>query len=151
METFFEELFTYTNHYNQKVIEVLVKNDTKDLSKSIKLFSHILNAHSLWNAKINHLSPPCKPWDLQEIKNFNSLNRRNFESSLSIIKERPMDELIKYRLGNGQELQNNVQDMLFQIINHSTYHRAQIASDFRENGLDPIMTEYIVYKMPHPL
>ncbi|WP_209331385.1 DinB family protein [Lunatimonas salinarum] len=32
------------------------------------------------------------------------------------------------------------------IVNHSTYHRGQIATLFRESGLQPVVTDYIMLK-----
>ncbi|QLH28398.1 MAG: hypothetical protein HWD63_02710 [Candidatus Parvibacillus calidus] len=39
-----------------------------------------------------------------------------------------------------------MKDIIFHIINHSTYHRGQIAMEFRQSGLEPLNTDYIFYK-----
>ena len=36
--------------------------------------------------------------------------------------------------------------MLFHFVNHSTYHRGQIASNLKEHGIEPLVTDYIFYK-----
>jgi uncharacterized damage-inducible protein DinB len=41
---------------------------------------------------------------------------------------------------------NTIKDILFHIINHSTNHRGQIAVDFRNNGLEPLVLDYVFYK-----
>jgi uncharacterized damage-inducible protein DinB len=41
---------------------------------------------------------------------------------------------------------NDIKSIIFHVINHSTYHRGQIASEFKQNGLDPMVTDYILYK-----
>ena len=46
----------------------------------------------------------------------------------------------------GETFSNKIKDILFHIINHSTYHRAQIATDLKQNGIEPINTDYIFYK-----
>lgn len=46
----------------------------------------------------------------------------------------------------GQKFDSSMQDILFHIINQSTYHRGQIAMEFRNSGIEPINTEYILYK-----
>ena len=53
---------------------------------------------------------------------------------------------IIYKNSKGIEFSNTVQDVIFHVINHSTYHRAQIASDLKANGIEPINTDYIFYK-----
>jgi uncharacterized damage-inducible protein DinB len=46
----------------------------------------------------------------------------------------------------GDTYTNSVQEILFHIINHSTYHRGQIMAQLRESGLEAISTDYIFYK-----
>ncbi|WP_185211767.1 DinB family protein [Sphingobacterium mizutaii] len=36
---------------------------------------------------------------------------------------------------------------MFHIINHSNYHRAQIATELRKQEIEPIQTDYIKYKL----
>ena len=38
-----------------------------------------------------------------------------------------------------------MEDILIQVFNHGTYHRAQVAKDLRGNGLAPVNTDYITY------
>ncbi|WP_414711827.1 DinB family protein [Sphingobacterium sp. UBA1498] len=40
---------------------------------------------------------------------------------------------------------NKVNDILLHVFNHGTYHRAQIASEMRRNGVEPINTDYITF------
>ena len=46
----------------------------------------------------------------------------------------------------GNLFENKIDDILFHIINHSTYHRGQIMMLFRESGLEPIFSDYIFHK-----
>ncbi|WP_379084396.1 DinB family protein [Pedobacter sp. UC225_65] len=39
-----------------------------------------------------------------------------------------------------------VKDILFHVFNHSTYHRAQIATLFKESGITPPVTDFIILK-----
>ena len=54
--------------------------------------------------------------------------------------------MVHYTNTNGQAFDNSVRDILFNVINHSTYHRGQIAREFREYGPEPLVTDYIFYK-----
>lgn len=53
---------------------------------------------------------------------------------------------IGYKTSKGDAFQNTVKDILFHIINHSTYHRGQIAANCKEYGIEPLMSDYIFYK-----
>ncbi len=52
MIDFFKELFEYSHHYNQQLARVFTEQSTLTSEKAIKLFSHVLNAHHIWNSRI---------------------------------------------------------------------------------------------------
>ncbi|MNR31393.1 DinB family protein [compost metagenome] len=66
---------------------------------------------------------------------------------MAIIDEFDLDLPINYSLSTGKMFTHSIRDILFQIINHSTYHRGQIATEFRQCNMEPILTDWIVYKM----
>jgi len=146
MKTFFKELFQYNNHFNQKIISVLIENPEKATKKCIELLSHILNAHQIWNCKFQTEQLPYEPWKIHQMKNFSEMDRNNFEHSILILDKFDLSQIIQYKNSKGQTFYNSARDILFQIINHSTYHRAQIATEFRQSGLEPLLTDYICYK-----
>ena len=61
----------------------------------------------------------------------------NQEHSLLILDKFDINETINYSNSNGKTFSKVIRDLLFHVINHSTYHKAQIATEFRQNGLDP--------------
>jgi uncharacterized damage-inducible protein DinB len=73
-------------------------------------------------------------------------DKRNFESSIFILDSFELAQTIQYSNSKGQPFKNSAGDILFQVINHSTYHRGQIATEFRQSGLEPLLTDYIYYK-----
>ena len=48
---FFKQLFDYNHHSNQHLIDVFDKHNFSP-EKLIQLFSHVLNAHHIWNTRI---------------------------------------------------------------------------------------------------
>ena len=148
MKPFIKELFEYTHHYNKFVIFEIIENQNKVSEKTIELISHIINVHQIWNAKFNlNSSELLNAWTIQEITNLPEYERINFNKSIEILAKYKLDDLIEWKTSNGKLFRNRVQDILFQIINHSNYHRAQIATEFKKNGLNPIMSDFIFYKM----
>jgi uncharacterized damage-inducible protein DinB len=147
MKIFFKELLQYNNHFNQKIISVLIENPEKASEKCIKLLSHILDVHQIWNCKFHPDESPYESWEIHQIQDFHEIERRNFEHSILILDKYELSQSIQYLNSQGQTLNNSVRDILFQVINHSTYHRGQIATEFRQNGLEPLLTDYIYYKM----
>ena len=70
----------------------------------------------------------------------------NYEHSLHILDKFDLTATMSYTNSKGQTFSNSIRDILFHVINHSTYHRAQIATEFKQNGLEPLVTDYIFYK-----
>ena len=74
------------------------------------------------------------------------IDKANYENSLLILDKFDLNEVMNYKTSNGLAFNNSIHDTLLHVINHSTYHRGQIASDFRQNGLEPLVSDYIFYK-----
>ncbi len=147
MKTFIKELFQYNKHFNQQLISILAENPKRASEKCIKLLSHILNVHQIWNCKIQRERPLYGTWEIHQIQDSHEIDRKNFEHSILIQDKFELSQTIQYSNSNGHIFNNSVRDILFQVINHSTYHRGQIATEFRQSGLEPLLTDYIYYKM----
>jgi uncharacterized damage-inducible protein DinB len=147
MKPFFKDLFQYNNHFNQEIISALNENPEKASGKCIKLLSHILNVHQIWNCRMQPGQIPYGSWEIHPIQGLAAIERKNFEHSIQILDKFELNQTFQYLNSKGQVFNNNLHDILFQVINHSTYHRGQIATEFRQIGLEPLLTDYIYYKM----
>src|SRR5690606_14557535 len=138
--------FAYSNQCNQRLAEVFIKHPDTTSEKAVSLFSHILNAHHIWNNRVDPKQAPFGVWEVHDIKDFKQIDQSNYERSLRILDSFDLDATITYTNSKGQSFQNSIKDVLFHIVNHSTYHRGQIATDFKTTGLQPLVTDYIFYK-----
>lgn len=146
MKAFFEELFAYNLHCNQQLTSILAEQPARADAKSMALFSHMLNAHQIWNNRILGQPVGCKVWENRPNDAFATIDRNNYEQTRTILNTVALTDEIAYATSNGQPFTNTVYDILFHIANHSTYHRGQIALLFRQNGIEPLKTDYIFYK-----
>lgn len=144
MRHFFTEIFEYTYHSNDKIIYLLLEKEFPD--KSLKLLNHILNAHEIWNSRIEGITIKTSVWEVRASENLKKINTNNFNLSKKIIETYDLDKKIIYRNSKGDQFENSIKDMLFHVVNHSTYHRGQIASNLKEHGIEPLVTDYIFYK-----
>lgn len=147
MKEFLLDLFLYNNHYNIKIISVVDAQPVGATTRCLSLLSHILNSHRIWNYRIKSVHGAFMPWDLHSVQEVTDINRQNHDDSLDIINTMELSKSIRWSTLSGQGFSNSVLDILFQIVNHSTYHRGQIATEFRKIGIEPILTDYIAYKM----
>jgi uncharacterized damage-inducible protein DinB len=146
MKTFFKELFQYNQHANQIILASLLLNREKGAGSSIKFFNHIINVHQIWNGRIQPAGAPPGAWEINSIDDLFEMDNRNLVASLQILDDFELERVIRYANSKGQIYHHMARDLLFHIINHSTYHRGQIAIEFRQNGIEPVSTDYIFYK-----
>ncbi|MCG2459144.1 damage-inducible protein DinB [Flavobacteriaceae bacterium F89] len=146
MKTFFNQLFDYNFYCNKKLIDQCVGiGDVPDRSRL--LLSHILNAHNIWNSRILGKQPDYKVFEEHPITSWEDIHYENQRSSFEIIvNAKDFEQRIHYENSSQQAFSNTLGEMLFHIINHSTHHRGQIVADFRNQGLEPPVLDYIFYK-----
>ncbi|WBX97465.1 DinB family protein [Chryseobacterium gambrini] len=139
------DLFEYTYHFNKEMIKIISENLQKVDEKTISLINHTLNAQQIWNSRILN-EKSFEVWQINPFENLNGINQQNFNKSLEIVQKFDPDQKIEYQNSRGKKFENTVFEMLFQAINHSTYHRGQINSLLKQSGITPILTDYIFYK-----
>lgn len=142
MNTLFKTLFEYNHYSNKQLVQSFIANQSAVSTKSVKLFSHILDAHEIWNSRILGTACDYGVWDVQLLTNFERLIQIRLENTMVILEKLSLDEVVQHPKARGQK----ISDVLFHVINHSTYHRGQIAMDFRKNGIEPIVTDYILFE-----
>lgn len=145
MKSFIKEIFEYHHHFNQLLIDQLVQYQSILPERSIPLFNHMLNAHRIWNARIvGH--PTIGVNDMHPLLEYKIIDADNYSRTLKIIDGFDLSQIITYKTSSGEEYFNSIRDILFQVANHTTHHRGQIISDFRQSGIPPLVTDYIFYK-----
>lgn len=139
------DLFEYTYHFNKEMIIVITENIKKIDTKTISLLNHTLNAQQIWNSRILGENS-FEVWQVNPLENLNEINQQNFNKSIEIIEKFDFDQKVQYENSKGTKFENTVFEILFQAINHSTYHRGQINSLLKQNEINPVLTDYIFYK-----
>ncbi|ASZ14981.1 damage-inducible protein DinB [Chitinophaga sp. MD30] len=146
MKHFFKQLFEYNHYSNQQLADAIYTNGEKISEKTLSLFSHILNAHHIWNSRIEAITPAVGIWEMYNVQDFRYIDQANFEQTLSVIDNIDLQATLDHLKIKGKPAGKNVGEILFHVINHSTYHRAQIATEFRQSGIPPLVTDYIFYE-----
>ncbi len=146
MIDFFKELFEYGHHFNQMLAEVIANREKEMPEKAVVLFSHILNAHQVWNNRIIFSENLHEVWDIQQAHELSKIDQKNYAHSLQILEKIDLTTEINYLNTKGLPFKNTVRDIMFHVVNHSTHHRGQISTIFRQNGIEPLVMDYIFYK-----
>ncbi|WP_207534367.1 DinB family protein [Desertivirga arenae] len=145
MKDFFKQLFEYNYYTNQQLANEFLVHQQEVPQKAVQLYSHILNAHRNWNRRVLPNQDRIDPWQIHSILDFHRINKVNFENTTMILNSNSLEEVIEFAFNVEQTFENTIGNLLFHVINHSTYHRAQIATEFRISGITPLSTDYSTY------
>ncbi len=139
----------YTQVADGKLIEIF-QHEKSISPKAISLFSHVLNAQHVWANRILGEPVALGVWENSSADRFAEIAADNFKLLGKILDTVSLEKEITYKNSTGIYT-NTVKDILFHIFNHSTYHRAQIASLFKLDGIHPPVTDFIMLKRDHQL
>lgn len=146
MNDFFKDLFLYNQDCNQRLAERIALYENAVSDKSLQLLSHVVNAHHIWNNRIWKRKNIYDRMQVHSPMDFKQIDLDNHVTTLSIIDSWILPDELHYINTKGEQAIHKVQDILFHVVNHSTYHRGQIASDLKQSGIEPVVTDFIFYK-----
>lgn len=145
MKDFFCEVFDYHHHFNQRLADQLILHQKNLPDRTIALFSHVINAHQIWNARILNL-PKMNVHEVHSLEKCKKLDMDNRMHTEQVIETMDLDQEIVYTTSGGRSFRNTIREVLFHISNHSSHHKGQIISDLRQSGIAPLKTDFIFYK-----
>lgn len=135
--------------YTEVADAIVIRNflaANRSLPEAEKLFSHILNAQHIWASRINSIKPSFLTWDLQPVSAFEEMHVSNIAQLKEILANDDLARQVSYTTQAGDSLVNTVGDIILHAANHSTYHRAQVVSLFKQNNIQPPVTDLIALK-----
>ena len=142
------ETIHYTQIADSKLITIFKQHKVSE--NAIIMFSHVLSAQHIWASRILGVAPKHQVWEVFNVDLFEQISKENFDLIAQILKNYSLEKEISYANSKGSYT-GIVKDILFHIVNHSTYHRAQIATIFKLEGIEPPITDYIILKREHQL
>jgi uncharacterized damage-inducible protein DinB len=127
-------------------IKLLKKQDEKLLS----VFCHLLIADRIWYERIKkkeHLFSGL--WDsitLEQCEEYINEFNKQWQEYISESGEKELDRICVYRSTEGELFNNTVREIIQHVVNHSSYHRGQIAVMVKKDKGTPAVTDYIVFQ-----
>ena len=144
----FIHLFKYNDWATRETANSIKGFEKKD-ERLGDLLSHIVLAQKLWLNRVLKREVVVKPWDklpVQECVSQSTSITAEWVNLLESFTDKELDKRIEYTNTKGEKYINTIRDIVVQVINHSTYHRAQIAQKVKALGGNPAVTDYIVYQ-----
>jgi uncharacterized damage-inducible protein DinB len=142
----FLELLEYNHWADLKVADVILKNNLQQ-SAANSLFSHIINAEIILLARIkkSKLFDPFEVRSIDENLRLAGEIYTEWKNFIETLPETDFDRIIEYINIKGEQVKAKIRDIFMHMVNHSTYHRGQIASVIRSLNAEPPVTDYITY------
>jgi uncharacterized damage-inducible protein DinB len=153
------DLIRYNDWANERMMEAIrsVSEEsrrspiTSSFGSLRETLGHMVSAEWIWLQRWNGQSPATAPgWVATDSTD------RYLERLAEIRKQRltwlwELDEAafekpIEYSNLAGNTYRNSLADLIRHVVNHSTYHRGQLATQLRQLGQVPPSTDFIVYR-----
>ena len=146
MKKYFLKLYRYNAWATQRVISTLVRQQVSD-EKIMSLLGHVVAAQFLWLHRIKALpAPDVKLWGTYKLDQLTTMADQASKQWLEFVEQTDdFDRQLTYRNYVNEPYTNNVENIMIHLVNHSSYHRAQIAMLLRQKGYEPINTDFITY------
>lgn len=141
-------MFDHVNWANQRIIETLqsIEGGNQEVNR---LFSHILYGERIWITRLQGLDSSQLPvWldvDIEVCAELVMLNEVSFTKYLTDLVEADMEKIIFYTNSKGTEFKHSARDILTHVALHGQYHRGQINSRLRADGIEPVNIDFITF------
>jgi uncharacterized damage-inducible protein DinB len=154
----FRRLYEYNSWANHRTLEACApltdEQFTRDLHSSFRsvrdTLVHILLVEWLWRERWLGRSPDKYP-PATDFPTLEAVRRRwtevqsNLLGYVGSLKPEDLDRVFEYKTTTGAPQAEPLAQMLQHLVNHSTYHRGQIATMLRQLDAKPIGTDLIVF------
>ena len=152
------ELFAYDAWANALVFEAAAALSEEQLVHSVAssfpsvggTLAHMVGAEWVWLRRWLGESPRGFPdWVakpvLADLRARLSAVEQECETFVAGLSDGDLGRVVSYRNLAGQAFSDPLDSLIRHVVNHSTYHRGQVATQLRQLGLKPPSTDLIVF------
>src|SRR5262245_14316237 len=120
------------------------------LIKAVQIWSHIQWARRLSLSRLGPTHPPELPgmfpsWPLQRAIDESKALDKLWHAYVDSLTAADLDRIQHYTTTEGKPVSNTIGDILAHLVNHSSYHRGQIARLVAECGGKVAATDFILF------
>lgn len=149
MKKYFQNLFEFNSWANSCIVKKLfLIDDEKD--DSIKLMSHIISAQDTWLERLketqNYIIDIWEIFTIQELQILSNKSSKEWQKFIAKISDQNFQKICNYKNSIGQQFSHSYHDIFTHVINHSTYHRAQINTQLKLKNIEPAKIDYIIFE-----
>ena len=153
-----ETLIDYTYWARDRVLESVSALTAEQYAQPIQssfpsireTLVHLYSAEWVWYSRWQGESPmaPISAADYPDLASLIGAWRAleaKIRAYIGGFDDTSIQDVIAYKMMNGQAAQSAVWEMVQHVVNHGTYHRGQVATMLRQLGAKPISTDLIAF------
>lgn len=151
MKAHFARMIVYNEWANQRVLEKLAQHPNQ--SESLGKLAHIALAEKVWLCRLEGKPQKMDIFQnltAEEIRNLLEEVKPKWQLALNLAEQTGFSSLLEYMSVKGDPFSNTLSDIFTHVLNHGTYHRAQIATLLRQQNIDPVGTDFITFARVFP-
>jgi uncharacterized damage-inducible protein DinB len=152
------KLLTYNRWANARTLEPVSKLTAEEYGRTLggsfpsvgETLTHIYASEWIWLERWQGRSPRGLP-SSRDVQTLEAL-RKEWQAVehaqrafVDAVTEARMEEVVRYVNVKGETWSYPLRDMLVHVVNHSTYHRGQVAAMLRQLGKTPQSTDYLLF------
>ena len=151
-------LYRYNVWANEQVLDAASRVAEADFIRDLKnsfasvrdTLTHIVWAEWIWLQRWKGVSPTLvfSPSDFPNVASLRERLHTVVVERSAFLKDLPAERLLRpmeYRNIKGAVWSYPLWQQLYHVVNHSTYHRGQVATMLRQLGATPAATDLLVY------
>jgi uncharacterized damage-inducible protein DinB len=152
------DLYGYNRWANARALDAASKVSAEDFTREIGgsfaslrgTLAHLYGAEWIWLERWRGISPPDLPFalDFPDVETIRSrwkeveVGQQEFFDGLDPARLR---SVLSYRNLKGETFAYPLWRILAHVVNHSSYHRGQVATLLRQLGAKPLSTDLLLY------
>ena len=140
--------FNHCGWANGKLLECFASYDLSE-PKCLGWLAHILSAERIWLKRLRGLDSSTEQvwpeYGLEACRELQESNLAAWNKYLKGLSGQSLEQSISYRNQSGRQFSQTALEILQHVLLHGHYHRGQINSRLRENGIEPPVLDYIIW------
>jgi uncharacterized damage-inducible protein DinB len=146
MKDFFLDKFEYDFYATKNWITCIEEQEDLVSKFTLQSISHVINVHHIWNQRLVNMPYESDLWDVFQVEHLQRLHQQNYTETIDFLEKFELSEKVKYHSSEGVQLTKPIIDVLYHMLNHSNYHRAQIVLDLKQHNLKHPSFNFISYR-----
>jgi uncharacterized damage-inducible protein DinB len=148
----------YNSWANDQVLDAVSPVAEADFIRDLKnsfgslrdTLTHVVWAEWIWLERWKGVSPTLvfSPSDFPNVASLRERLHTVVVERSAYLRDMPAERLVQpmdYRNMKGEVWRHALWQQLYHVVNHSTYHRGQVATMLRQLGATPAATDLLVY------